>query len=82
MKIEQTSNLIKVPNRIIQGLVNAVVSAVKINSQEIATPSTVARRNHVDKRKQAAFQGGSKHIGSRIEEDHTCPSIPVLATRT
>jgi hypothetical protein len=28
MKIEQTSNLIKVLNRIIQGFVNAVVSAV------------------------------------------------------
>jgi hypothetical protein len=37
MKIEQTSNLMKVPNRINQGFVNAVVSAVKINPQEIAT---------------------------------------------
>jgi hypothetical protein len=50
MKIEQTSNLIKVPNRIIQGLVNAVVSAVKINPQEINTSSAEARSNHVDKR--------------------------------
>jgi hypothetical protein len=52
MKIEQTSNLIKVPNRIIQGYMNAVVSAVKINPQEIATPSAVAGSNHVDKRQQ------------------------------
>jgi hypothetical protein len=50
MKIVQTSNVIKMPNRIIQGFVNAIVSAVKINPQEIATPSTVA--NHVDKRQQ------------------------------
>jgi uracil phosphoribosyltransferase len=52
MLIEQTSNFIKMPNRIMQGLVNAVVSAVKINPQEIATPNAVARSNHVDKRKQ------------------------------
>jgi hypothetical protein len=51
MKIEQTSNLIKVPNRI-QGFVNVLVSTVKINSIEIATPSAVARSNHVDKRQQ------------------------------
>jgi hypothetical protein len=37
MKIEQTSNLIKVPNRIIQGFVNAIDNAVKINPQVIAT---------------------------------------------
>jgi hypothetical protein len=30
-KIEQTSNLIKVPNRTIEGFENIVVSAVKIN---------------------------------------------------
>jgi hypothetical protein len=53
MKIEQTSNLIKVLNRIIQGFVNAVVSAVKINPQKIATPCAVAKSNHVDKRQQA-----------------------------
>jgi hypothetical protein len=41
MEIEQTSNLIKVLNRIIQGFVNAVVSAVKISSQEIATSCAV-----------------------------------------
>jgi hypothetical protein len=52
MEIEQTSNLIKVPNRIIQGFVNAVVSAVKINTQEIATLSAIAGSNHVDKRQQ------------------------------
>jgi hypothetical protein len=52
MKIEQTSNLIKRPSRIIQEFVNAVVGAVKINSQEIATPSAVVRRNHVDKTQQ------------------------------
>jgi hypothetical protein len=52
MKIEKTSNLIKVPNRIIQGFVNAIVSAVKINPQEIATPSAVAKSNYVDKRQQ------------------------------
>jgi hypothetical protein len=41
MKIEQTNNLIKVPNRIIQRFVIAVVSAVKINLQVIETPSAV-----------------------------------------
>jgi hypothetical protein len=51
MKIEQTSR-INVPNRIIQGHVNAVVKAMKINPQEIATPNAVARSNHVDKRQQ------------------------------
>jgi hypothetical protein len=44
MKIEQTSNLIKVPNSIIQGFVNAVVSAVKINPQEIATPESSSEK--------------------------------------
>jgi hypothetical protein len=52
MKIVQTSNLIKVPNRIIQEFVNAVVSAVKINPQEIATQSALAKSNHIDKRQQ------------------------------
>jgi hypothetical protein len=42
MKIKRTSNLSKVPNRIIQGLVNGVVSAVKINPQEITTLNAVA----------------------------------------
>jgi hypothetical protein len=49
MKIEQTSNLIKVSNRIIQGFVNAVVSVVKVNPQEIAIPSAVSKGNHVNK---------------------------------
>jgi hypothetical protein len=52
IKIEQTSNLIKVPNRIIQGLMNAVVSAVEINPQEIATPNRVAKSNPLDKGQQ------------------------------
>jgi hypothetical protein len=37
-------------NRIIQRFWNAVVSAVKINPQEIVTPSKVVKSNHVDKR--------------------------------
>jgi hypothetical protein len=44
MKIEQTSNLIKMPNRIIQGFLNAVSSAVKINPQVIASP--IAEQSH------------------------------------
>jgi hypothetical protein len=52
LKIEQKSNLIKVLNHIIQGFVNAVASAVKINQQKIATPSAAATSNHVDKRQQ------------------------------
>jgi hypothetical protein len=39
MKVEQTSELIKSSNSTIQRLVNAVVGAMKINSQEIARPS-------------------------------------------
>jgi hypothetical protein len=42
MKIEQTSNFIKVPSRIIQGFTNAVDSAVKINPQEIAILSATS----------------------------------------
>jgi hypothetical protein len=41
MYVEQTSKL-----------VNAVVSAVKINPQDIASLSAVASSNHVDKRQQ------------------------------
>jgi hypothetical protein len=52
MKIEQTSNLIKLPNRIIQGFVNTVISVMTINPQEIDTLSAVPKRNHVDKRQQ------------------------------
>jgi hypothetical protein len=44
MKVEQTSELIKAPNSTIQRLVNAIVDAMKINSQEIARPSVVPRR--------------------------------------
>jgi hypothetical protein len=43
MKVEQTSELIKAPNSTIQRLVNAIVGAMKINSQEIARSSVVPR---------------------------------------
>jgi hypothetical protein len=41
MKVEQTSEHIKASNSTIQRLVNAIVGAMKINSQEIARPSVV-----------------------------------------
>jgi hypothetical protein len=47
MEIEQTNDLIEVPNRIIQGVVNAVISAVKINPEEIACSRIVAARDHL-----------------------------------
>jgi hypothetical protein len=37
MNIEQTSDVIKKPIRIIEGFVNTLTSAVKINPQEIVT---------------------------------------------
>jgi hypothetical protein len=43
MKVEQTSKLIKAANSTIQKLVNAIVGAMKINSQEIARSSVVPR---------------------------------------
>jgi hypothetical protein len=43
MKVEKTSELIKALNSTIQRLVNAIVGAMKINSQEIARPSVVPR---------------------------------------
>jgi hypothetical protein len=36
MKVEQTSELVKAPNSTIQRLVNAIVGAMKINSQELS----------------------------------------------
>jgi hypothetical protein len=39
MKVEQTSELITAPNSTIQRLVNAIVGAIKIKSQEIARSS-------------------------------------------
>jgi hypothetical protein len=41
MKVKQTSELIKASNSTIQRLVNAIVGAMKLNSQEITHPSVV-----------------------------------------
>jgi hypothetical protein len=46
MKVEQTSEHIKASNSTIQRLVNAIVGAMKINSQEIARPSVVPSSMH------------------------------------
>jgi hypothetical protein len=68
MTIEQTSNLMKVLNRIIQGFLNGVVSAVKINPQEIATPSAVARSNHVENKHHARDRTSSSQ---RLKADQS-----------
>jgi hypothetical protein len=47
MKVKQTSELIKASNSTIQRLVNAVVGAMKINSQENARPSVANQRLQV-----------------------------------
>jgi hypothetical protein len=52
MKVEQTSELIKAPNNTIQRLVNAIVGAMKINSQEIARSSVVPRSIYANERQQ------------------------------
>jgi hypothetical protein len=50
MKSEQISELIKASNSTIQRLVNAIVGAMKINSQEIARPSVVPRSIYANQR--------------------------------
>jgi hypothetical protein len=52
MKVEQTSELIKASNSTIQMLVNAIVGAIKINSQEIARSSVVSRNIYANERQQ------------------------------
>jgi hypothetical protein len=52
MKVEQTSKLIKGAKGIIQRLVNTVVGAMKINSQEIARPSVITRSIYANQRQQ------------------------------
>jgi hypothetical protein len=52
MAVEQTNELIKALNITIQRLVNAVVGAMKINSQEIARPSMVPRSIYANQRQQ------------------------------
>jgi hypothetical protein len=52
MKVEQTSKLIKASNSTIQKLVNAVVGAININSQEIARLSVVSRSIYANQRQQ------------------------------
>jgi hypothetical protein len=52
MKVEQTSELIKASNSTIQRLVNAIVGAMKINSQEIARPNVVPKSIYANQRQQ------------------------------
>jgi hypothetical protein len=50
MKVEQTSELIKALNSTNQRLVNAILNAIKIHSQEIARPSVVPRSIYANQR--------------------------------
>jgi hypothetical protein len=50
MKVQQTSELIKAPNSTIQMPVNAIVGAMKINSQEIVCPSVELRSIYANQR--------------------------------
>jgi hypothetical protein len=52
MMVEQTSELNKASNSTIQRLVNAIVGAMKINSQEIARPSVETRSWYANQRQQ------------------------------
>jgi hypothetical protein len=52
-KVEQTSKLIKAPNSTIQRLGNAIVGAMKINSQEIAHSIVVPRSIYTNQRQRA-----------------------------
>jgi hypothetical protein len=52
MKVEQTSELIKASNRTIQRLIDAIVGAMKINSQEITRSSVVPRSIYANQRQQ------------------------------
>jgi hypothetical protein len=52
MMVQQTCELIKASNSIIQRLVNAVVGAMKINSQEIARASVVPRSIYANQGQQ------------------------------
>jgi hypothetical protein len=88
--------LIKLSSRIIQGLVNPVISDVKINPQKFAFPCVISRSVHVYQRQQIRqVHPTSQKIKNeqhswritahlqvyrRMEEEHASPSTPVPAT--
>jgi hypothetical protein len=67
--VEQTSELIKAPNSTIQRLVNAIVGAMKINSQEITRSSAAPRSIYANEQRRIGspnfggifFQGAKKN---------------------
>jgi hypothetical protein len=74
MKVEQTSELIKAPNSTIQRLVNAIVGAMKINSQEIARSSVVPRSIYANERQQVWWVYSTRQ---NIKNKHdACISTP------